>query len=51
MHWPHTPIVALTAYELAEETTQSLKAGCDDYLTKPIKKATFLDAVARHTGA
>jgi CheY-like chemotaxis protein len=51
MHWPHTPIVALTAYALAEETTAALNAGCDDYLTKPIKKATLLDAVARHSGA
>jgi CheY-like chemotaxis protein len=51
MHWPHTPIIALTAYALSEETDAALKAGCDDYLTKPIKKATLLDAVARHSGA
>jgi two-component system sensor histidine kinase/response regulator len=51
MHWPHTPIIALTAYALAQETSAALKAGCDDYLTKPIKKATLLAAVARHSGA
>jgi two-component system sensor histidine kinase/response regulator len=51
MHWPHTRIVALTAYALAQETTAAIEAGCDEYLTKPIKKATLLEAVARHTGA
>jgi PAS domain S-box-containing protein len=49
--WPHTPIVALTAFALAEETTRALAAGCDDYLTKPIKKATLLAALAKHTEA
>jgi two-component system sensor histidine kinase/response regulator len=46
--WSHTPVVALTAYALAEETSQAIDAGCDDYLTKPIKKATLLDALARY---
>jgi CheY-like chemotaxis protein len=49
--WAHTPIIALTAYALAQEITAAMNAGCDDYLTKPIKKATLLDAVARHSGA
>jgi two-component system sensor histidine kinase/response regulator len=49
--WAHTKIIALTAYALAQETTAAMDAGCDDYLTKPIKKATLLDAVARHSGA
>jgi two-component system sensor histidine kinase/response regulator len=48
--WPHTPVVALTAYALAEETSHAIAAGCDDYLTKPIKKATLLDALARYEG-
>lgn len=44
----HTPIVAMTAYALKEEVKKSLQAGCDDHLTKPIKKQVFLEAVARH---
>ncbi|MFA5182082.1 MAG: PAS domain S-box protein [Syntrophales bacterium] len=44
-----TPIVALTAYALKEDVQRSLDAGCDGHVTKPLKKATFLDAIARYT--
>ena len=47
---PRTPIVALTAFALADETQRAVDAGCDAYLTKPIKKATLLEAVARYGG-
>jgi len=42
----HTPIVALTAYALKEEIKKSLEAGCDDHLTKPIKKQVLLQTVS-----
>ncbi len=45
---PHTPIVALTALALKEETAKILEAGCDTHLTKPIKKATLLDILRAH---
>lgn len=44
----HTPIVALTAYALKEEVKKSLDAGCDDHLTKPIKRQVLLEAVTRY---
>jgi PAS domain S-box-containing protein len=47
---PHTVIVALTAFALAQEAEAALHAGCDEYLTKPIKKATLLEAIARYAG-
>jgi CheY-like chemotaxis protein len=47
---PHTPIVALTAFALADETKKALDAGCDGYVTKPVKKATLLAAVAEYGG-
>ena len=44
---PRTPILALTAYALAEERERCLSAGCDVHLAKPITKAQLLDALAR----
>ncbi|OPY91056.1 MAG: Signal transduction histidine-protein kinase BarA [Syntrophus sp. PtaU1.Bin208] len=45
-----TPIVALTAHAFQEDREKSLLAGCTGHLTKPIKKAVFLEAVAEYTG-
>ena len=45
----HTPIIALTAFALQEEMVKSLDAGCDSHLTKPIKKATILEAIKQFT--
>jgi CheY-like chemotaxis protein len=47
---PRTPIVALTAFALPQEAKSAIDAGCDEYLTKPIKKATLLEALARYGG-
>ena len=40
-----TAIVALTANAVKEDMERSLAAGCDDHLTKPIKKQTLLSAL------
>ncbi|MBF0317671.1 MAG: hypothetical protein HQL04_05795, partial [Nitrospirae bacterium] len=43
------PILALTAHALSEHVQKSLNAGCNGHLTKPIKKAVLMDAIARYT--
>ncbi len=40
-----TPIFLLTAHALPEARARSIAAGCTDHLTKPIKKATLLEAI------
>jgi PAS domain S-box-containing protein len=42
------PILALTAHAAEEEIKRSLEAGCTEHLTKPIKRATLLEAISRH---
>ena len=43
-----TPILALTAHAAGEGVGISLEAGCNEHLTKPIKRVTLLDAISRH---
>jgi signal transduction histidine kinase/FixJ family two-component response regulator len=45
------PIIALSAHVLAESFARSVEAGCSMQLTKPIRKRTLLEALARATGA
>lgn len=45
-----TTIIALTAHALREHEEKSREAGCDGYLTKPIKKAVLLDALSKYGG-
>jgi len=44
-----TVIIALTAHAMKEDMQRSLDAGCTDHLTKPIKRATLMEAVKKYT--
>ncbi|MBD3162608.1 MAG: response regulator [Candidatus Eisenbacteria bacterium] len=40
------PIIALTARAMDGDAERTLRAGCDDYLAKPIRRQEFLDKVS-----
>ena len=46
-----TPIIALTAYALKEELRKSIEAGCNDHITKPVKKEKLIESIQEHFNA
>jgi len=47
---PATPVLALTAHAFADMEARSRAAGFSAHLTKPIRKATLLEALAGYAG-
>ena len=41
------PVIAQTAYALSGDSEKAMKAGCDDYITKPIKKEELIRKVEK----
>jgi CheY-like chemotaxis protein len=41
-------VIAQTAYAMSGEREISRDAGCDDYLSKPIKISELLDTLSRY---
>ncbi len=41
----HIPVIAQTAYALAGDKEKSYEAGCDYYISKPIKADKFINVI------
>ncbi|HEX7583163.1 MAG TPA: response regulator [Prolixibacteraceae bacterium] len=42
---PSLPIIAQTAYAFSEDEEKARQAGCDDYISKPIKKQVLVEKI------
>jgi PAS domain S-box-containing protein len=42
---PQLPIIAQTAYATHEDIAKAIASGCDDYITKPIKRAVLFEKI------
>jgi PAS domain S-box-containing protein len=44
---PRVPIVALTAHALSGAAAESIEAGCDGHVTKPVEQGDLMEAIAK----
>ena len=47
---PELPIIAQTAYAIAGDREKTFEAGCDDYISKPIKKEKLMEKIRNFLG-
>ena len=44
----NTPVIAQTAYAMSQDRDRALSAGCDDYISKPIKPLDLLNLMEKY---
>lgn len=42
------PIIAQTAYAMEADKRKAIEEGCDDYISKPIKRQDLIDIIAKY---
>jgi len=42
---PELPVISITAYAMSEDESKSIEAGCDKYISKPIKPGKLLELI------
>lgn len=45
---PNIPVIAQTAYALYEDRERCIQNGCDDYISKPLKKAVLFEIINKY---
>ena len=45
---PNIPIIAQTAYSTSEDKAKAISAGCDDFVSKPIRKKTLKEVLHKY---
>ncbi len=45
---PNLPIIAQTAFALLGDKNKSLENGCDDYISKPVKKDVLINLIRKY---
>lgn len=45
---PKIPIIAQTAYAMSNEREKIIEAGCDDYISKPIRLYTLMEILNKY---
>lgn len=46
--YSNIPVIAITAHAFESDRKNALKAGCDDFLSKPFTKTLLMEKIARH---
>lgn len=44
---PELPVIAQTAYAVAGDAEKTIRAGCDDYISKPIRQDLLIEKIGR----